>query len=193
MKFIALFPVLLLTFSIYATDTTKLKSTGIEFFVLPTVMYNSIDFGIVRNNGKRIEQALNLKIALNLLLPSAGFNMTYSFNYFSKSKKIYIPLWFDFKHRRSVVGYEEGYFPHRLRFFIGSGVGRLFQLSDFWSIRTELGLGISFNFTNAEGDILPYKTNFLDYKIDTRYPEYHPFVFPAARLRVTFIQYLKKQ
>jgi len=173
-------------------NKTEKTQNYIEFVALPFVAYNKIEIGLSKKISKKHEHAIYASSSMEFLFsPSFNMNMSYNFNRYIKEGNNYVPFWFRVSNTRNEVGYEDGYYPHTYRYSIGSGVGKLFQLSNKLFLRTELGIGVSLNLTNSSYvdnyDVFPLKFNFQDYKIDQNYPKYYPPIIPAIRIKIDFV------
>jgi len=158
-----------------------------EFFVLPAVLYNTIRIGLSYRHSNKVESLLTISSHIDALYSfSFGTKIGYGFNTYLANHKWYIPTWIDIRNVRRDVGYEEGYFPHKLKFSLGSGVGRVNQLSKNWKLRTELGFGVSSLQTNSKGGVFELTKNFKDYKFDTYYPQYYPHFVPSIEIKLLF-------
>lgn len=190
-KFVISIALIMTLFQVRGQEIEKDKNSSnihFEFFALPFGAYNQIELGISRKRDSW-EHAVYSAAALEYAYaPSFSINLSYNLNYyFPQHKQLYLPLWFRVKNKRREVGYEEGYYPHLLRYSVGTGIGKTWRTDKKISLRTEIGTGISLNLTNAKGDIFPYQFNYTDYRIDTRYPEQNPAFIPTLRVKVDFI------
>lgn len=161
---------------------------GVEFFVIPAYIYNGLSFGVSLKKTDRFEQVFKMGASFEAFLSkSFNYNLSSNSNFYFKNGKNYIPLWFKISNTRRNVGYEEGYYPHTLRFILGSGFGRVFTIGKKLQFRTEIGAGCALNLTNSKGDVFPILFNYSDYRFDSQYPEYNPKILPSFRLNFGFI------
>jgi len=162
---------------------------GIEFFLFPAFLYSTADIGINYQTKKSTEFSFLLGSRLNLLF-GGSFNVraTFNVNLYSRNRKNFLPIWFRVSNTRNNVGYEEGYFPHTLRLAIGTGYGRMTKLCRNFYLRSEIGCGVSLNFTSSKGSVFPYTFKSSDYSFDQQYPQYNPKVFPTVKLKFTFVK-----
>lgn len=155
----------------------------IEFCVLPALFYNYAHLGFSTQKFRN-EHVIYFSSYYWGFPPSFNLNVSYNYNRMFKKEYLYIPYWFRASNTRRIIAYEEGYFPHTLRFSVGSGIGTHLDLKKRFRIRAEIGLGISVNLTNGKGNMFPYRLDLSNYSFDQKYPEYNPHVIPAARLKI---------
>jgi hypothetical protein len=159
---------------------------GIEYFFLPALYFNSATIGFSHKKNS-LEHVYSASSYFGGGFMPTSFDIRFSYNinrYLNKN--FYLPIWLRVSNTRRDVGFEEGYFPHTLRFSIGSGIGVFSKIFSKNYIRSEIGAGYSLNLTNASGDVFPYRTNFRDYSKEKYYPKHYPLFIPAIRFRFVF-------
>ena len=164
--------------------STKAKSeNSFEFFAVPLFLYNQISVGGSWKTPSRFEHAFYVSSSLLLIgTTPLNLNLSYNLNRYCKNSKWYVPFWARISNTHRNVGYEEGYFPHTLRYAIGSGIGSRVRLGNRIDFRTEFGLGVSLNTTNSRNGF-----GYFSYDFDNQYPKQNPIILPAARFKVMFV------
>lgn len=159
-----------------------------EFFAIPAVFFNHATIGLSYQSASFSEHNISIGSWHDSFFFGESFNLniSYSLNKYFRNSKNYIPIWFKISNTRRNVSYEDGYHPHLLRYSIGTGFGRVFEMGLKWTLRTEFGIGIAINQTSTAGKVLSLNLNLQDYSFDQNYPEQNPPVIPAFRLRMTF-------
>ena len=167
---------------------TKNNQFSIDYFLLPTIIYNSMTFGVNYEKTPKFEHSLKLGASVFFAGTSPiSFNVNYNLNIYAKNRKNYLPIWFGLRNTLRDVGYEEGYFPNTLRPSIGLGFGRKAKIFKKLTIRLEFIAGASLNLTNGNYDFHSFN-KFSDYSFDKYYPQYNPKVVPALRFKMTFVK-----
>lgn len=163
---------------------------GIEFFALPAIIYNSALIGYSVQKA-RSEQAIYFASRLGFSsFESVTFNVSLTQNFYLRNRTYYFPICLDILNSRRDRYYEEGYFPHQLKFSLMSGFGEKMITSKKYYFRSEFLVGGSLNFTSTKGDVLPYRLKFSDYKVDRYYPDQNPLYQVVCRLRLSFVRKL---
>lgn len=157
------------------------RTYRVELSAIPLLYFNygHIGFSSLKN---RNEHAVYLSSWFSDTPPNFNLNLSYNYNrHFKKQsfQHFYLPFWSRASNTRRIVGFEEGYFPHLLRFSAGSGIGFSKQLFKRLDFRTELGIGASLNLTNDTGDMFPLRTNFNEYVLNEEYP-----ITPTVRFKI---------
>lgn len=175
---------ILLSFYSYSQERNK-HINRIEFSIIPALLYNYTHLGYSIQTNQN-EHAIFLSSYYWELPPSFNLNFSYNYNRYLNNKKLYIPYWFRISNTRRIIGYEEGYHPHTLRFSVGSGIGTHLTFAKRFGFRAELGLGAGLNLTNNSGAMFPYRMDFTNYSFDQLYPKHNPPILPAVRIKIGF-------
>lgn len=168
----------------HAQEKTE-RINRVEISVVATLFYNYAHLGF-SSCKERNEHSVFVSSHYLMVPERFNLNISYSYNRFFKDEKLYVPYWFRASNTRRDVGYEDGYFPHTLRFSVGSGIGVHVPMKKRIGLRVEFGLGASLNLTNGKGGAFPYRLNYGDYSFDEYYPQYNPPILPAIRLKIGF-------
>lgn len=170
-------------------DPDSIYARSIEGYFMPALGFNHLSVGYTVLKPRGVETivvgACNVYFHMGT---SINLNITANRNHYLKGRAFYIPVWVRISNTRRTVGYEEGYFPHTLRFSIGSGIGDVVKISKKLFLRTEIGLGVSLNMTNGRGNEWPFKFDYSNYEVDDDLP-----VLPALRLRLSFLKPLRRR
>jgi len=137
---------------------TKRNKFSIDYFLFPTVIYNSLTFGINYQQTTKIEHSVKFETSILLTggMPTTSFNIKYNFNIYAKNIKNYLPIWLSLKNTLRDVGFEDGYFPNSLRPSIGLGFGRVSKIFKHLTTRIEFIAGASINLTNGKQGVYPF-------------------------------------
>lgn len=167
---------------------TEKGTKSFQFMISPFLFYNSCHLGFNLNITDNLENSFSIGTELMNLSTSLRFtlNISNTVNFNLNNNQFYIPLLLRVKNNRHVLGYEEGYFPHKLRFTLGSGIGKKITFNDKVGVRIDAIAGASINLTSSKGKVFPNKFYFSEYSFDKLYPQQNPKIIPAIRLRVGF-------
>jgi hypothetical protein len=163
------------------------KATNLEFSFIPLLKVNHAYVGCSFQQENGHEHTLMIGGNLGFVPTFMDVNVSYSFNYRFKNKNLYIPLWVRVRNARREIGFEQGYFPHFLRYSVGVGIGSLKKLNESWFLRSEIGIGGSLNYTNPIGAVFPFRLDLENYGVDQYYPNYNPPTIWAARLKIGLV------
>ncbi|MFT7156784.1 MAG: hypothetical protein ACI8Q1_001799 [Parvicella sp.] len=162
-----------------------------QFTLIPGVFVNQFSYGL---SFKKFKKEHMFDIATNTIQSRYwNVNINYNFNKYIKISNFYIPMWFKISNSRREIGFEEGYFPHSLKFKIGSGIGKTTHMKKGYGLRTELGIGASLNLTNSEGNVFELPFNYGQYSFDSNYPQQNPPVSIAVKLTVRIMKLTRRK
>lgn len=197
MKIRLLFPLLILSlYTVAQIEQTQKEISAmdhgfkVEFFALPAVFFNHASVGVSYKLQSPFEHNLSLGSWYDMMYFGESFNLNlcYSVNRYLGDGGNYIPLWFRVSNTRRTIGYEDGYHPHTLRYSIGTGFGRLFEINEKWGVRAEAGIGVALNQTSTLGKVLSLNLNLSDYTYDEYYPDQNPSIIPVFKFKVSFVR-----
>lgn len=163
----------------------------LEFNAIPLVFFNHLNAGVSYRTPGRLEHCFKIGASYEMIRrTSFNLNVLYSLNAYFRNRGMYVPVWFQMSNTRNDLSHEDGYHPHTLRYSIGTGFGKCFEINHNWGVRMELGLGAAVNLTNAKGEILTFDLDLNDYSRDITIPEQNPFIIPTFRLGLSMVRNL---
>jgi len=158
--------------------------TSFDFILIPTFIFNNACLGLSFQKEHGNEFGFLMACRYTPVFGFFNLNINFNSNFYLRDASTYIPIWVRLSNTRSeFIFWNSPVWPHTLKISIGSGFGFRHEISDNFSIRTEMGIGLSLFQESTKGLIFPYTLNLQDYN-STK-------IIPAFKFKFTICKLIK--
>jgi hypothetical protein len=141
-----------------------LIGTRLDFMLIPTFIFNNACIGLSFQKQHGIEYGFLMACRYTPVFGFFNLNLNFNSNIYWGKSNTYIPIWVRLSNTRSAfTWWDSPVMPHSLKISIGSGIGFRYAMRNNYSIRTEMGIGLSLIQESTIGGIFPYTLNLKDY------------------------------